>query len=112
MSVVADIDLSVLAAAHVGRNEFLTESKDGVRIAKFVNDLVADGSFDAVSITCSGEQRIASGFFEGLFSELKYKKDNIKDYIRSVSTVDIGFNNEKGLLTALKRNFYRNIEGC
>lgn len=90
---------------------FINDFDCGVMLADSFNAMSGDG-WDSISFFCFDKQRVTASFFEGFFSKLNYRKNNVKEYIMSVDGSGIGLINEKEMINGLKRNFYKNIEGC
>lgn len=92
---------------------FINDFDCGIMLADSLNGMIGGSGegYESICFSCMKGQRITASFFEGFFSKINYRKDNIKEYIMSVDGADIGLVNEKEMINGLKRNFYKNIEG-
>lgn len=76
---------------------------------KYYNNISAP--YDKIVFKCLDKQRVTASFFEGFFSKINYKKESVKDYILCIDSSELGFFNEKEMLSGAKKNFYKNICG-
>ncbi len=92
---------------------FINDFDCGIMLADSFNGMIGvDGKgYESICFSCMKGQRITASFFEGFFSKINYRKDNIREYIMSVDGAGIGLVNEKEMINGLKRNFYKNLEG-